>query len=341
MAYTASGIGSIAGPMLAPWRARRESEARQITARGEREVGKILAEGQADTMRLIANAQADARAILISPDFSISGELDMSQAIHQRVQFQEEKRQRNILAVVEQAAAELGDNEVESSEPNHDWTARFFSEVQDVSSEDMQVLWSKVLAGEVERPGSTSLRTLDILRNIDRATAALFRKFCSACVSIRMNEKQFIDARVPSLGGNAGGNTLQKYGLGFGSLNLLNEHGLIISDYNSWYDYRICTGIQPNHEEPVLLIPFTFQGQHWALMPKKPRDTSQEFRLSGVALTRSGQELSTIVGIEPMNEYTQALVKFFETQNLRMAEVDSPHPRSIPISQWPAPSKPI
>ena len=44
---------------------------------------------------------------------------------------------------------------------------------------------------------------------------------------------QVIDARVPSLGGNAADNALQKYGLDFGNLNVLNEHGLIISDYRA------------------------------------------------------------------------------------------------------------
>ena len=319
--------------MLAPWRARRESEARQITARGERETQRILAEGQADTMRLIADAQADARTILISPDFSISGELDMDHSIRQRVQFQEEKRQRNILAVVEQAAAELGDNEVDNREPNHDWTARFFSEVQDVSSGDMQLLWGKVLAGEVGRPGSTSLRTLDILRNLDQATATLFRRLCSVCVSIRLDGNQFIDARVPSMDKDPGQNSLSAYGLSFIELTTLNEHGLIISDYRSWRDYQMCTGIQSAPGQPPILIPFTFQNRHWVLVPTKPRDRNQEFRLSGVALTRSGQELSRIVDIEPMDEYMQALVKFFETQSLQMTEVDSPHPRSILTSQ--------
>ena len=34
--YTASGIGAVAGPMLATWRARREAAALQIAAQGQR-----------------------------------------------------------------------------------------------------------------------------------------------------------------------------------------------------------------------------------------------------------------------------------------------------------------
>ena len=50
-----------------------------------------------------------------------------------------------------EAARQLGDKSVANSDPDHDWTARFFNGVQDVSSKEMQLLWAKVLAGEVER----------------------------------------------------------------------------------------------------------------------------------------------------------------------------------------------
>ena len=49
------------------------------------------------------------------------------------------KRLANLEAVVGRAAVNLGDKEVPETEPDHDWAARFFAEVQDVSSEEMQV----------------------------------------------------------------------------------------------------------------------------------------------------------------------------------------------------------
>ena len=215
---------------------------------------------------------------------------------------------------MEDAANELGDKEVSNHEPNHDWTARFFNDIQDVSSEEMQSLWAKVLAGEVEKPGSTSIQTLSILKNIDQATARLFGKLCSACISLRPDGNQFIDARVPSLGGDAARNALEKYGLGFGNLNVLNEHGLVISAYNSWVDYTNLVKVR---------IPFSFQGRNWVLLPTTERAIAKELKIHGVALTRSGQELSRIVDLAPMNEYTQALTRFFKEKKLQMIEVDS------------------
>ena len=326
--YAASGIGSVAGPMLASWKARKEANAKLIAAKGEVEAQRILAEGQAQTMQIIARAQAETRATLVSPDATVQGQLEFGAAVTQRIQFQEEKKQSNIVAVIGQAAQELGDREVEDHEVDHDWTARFFNDVQDVSSEEMQQIWAKILAGEVERPGSTSIKTLDILKNLDKATAILFRKLSSICISIRPDGYTFMDARVPSLGSNAGTNSLREYGLDFGSLNVLNEHGLIISDYNSWYDMRVSIGLTLPQAR-LLYVPFHFQGKYWLLIPINQRELNSEFRLTGVALTKSGREMSRIVDLEPADQYSQALKKYFGENNLNMIEVDSWEPRTV------------
>ena len=39
--YTSSGIGSVAGPILASWQAEKEVQAKLITAKGEAEATKI------------------------------------------------------------------------------------------------------------------------------------------------------------------------------------------------------------------------------------------------------------------------------------------------------------
>ena len=172
MKYTASGVGAVAGPILAPWKARKEAEARLIGAQVE-----------VDSLRLIAEAQAEARRSLVAPDEAGRGTLEIGpDGIAQRIEFQEKKRQANIAAAVRDAAAELGDREVPEHEPDPDWTARFFDCVQDVSSEDMRKLWAKVLSGEVENLGRTSLRTLDILKNLTKKDAQVFRDLCDFAI---------------------------------------------------------------------------------------------------------------------------------------------------------------
>ena len=320
--YTASGIGAVAGPMLAPWKARREAEALQISAQGE-----------ANALRIIADAQAEAREALVSTASDVRGEIDIAGTVHQRIQFQEDKRQRNIRSIVGRTVGLLGEKDVPDQEPDHDWTARFFNYIQDVSSDEMQLLWAKVLAGQIEQPGNASIRSLSILRNLDQVTAKRFQKLCSCCVMSIMTG-HILDARVASLGGNAGKNALQQFGLSFGELNILNEHGLIIGDYNSWYDMRFCIGIPASgsnqqNTHSILRIPFRFQDRNWVLSPSEHRELDSEFRVSGVALTQVGKELSKIVECDPVPEYHQALVGFFATHSLVMTEVTSPEPQVV------------
>ena len=143
--YAASGIGSIAGTVLATWRADRLASARRIATRGEADSLGILAEGQSNAIKIIAEAQAEARQMLVSPESTIRGEIEFSDTVNQRIQFQEEKRQHNIEDVLTKAALELGNEDVQEHEPDHDWTSRFFNDIQDVSNEEAQQLYAKVL----------------------------------------------------------------------------------------------------------------------------------------------------------------------------------------------------
>ena len=115
------------------------------------------------------------------------------------------------------------------------WLNIFEIEARPQSTEDGQILFGRILAGEIKQPGSYSIKALKILGEIDQNTAALFKNLCSACVVFGIpysdrDDLYVFDIRVPSLGGNPGSNTLQKYGLGYDQLNILNEYGLIISE---------------------------------------------------------------------------------------------------------------
>ena len=90
-----------------------------------------------------------------------------------------------------------------------DWLNQFEAEARRVSTDAMSLLFGKILAGEIQRPSSFSMRTISSLRGLDLKTATLFRKFCSCCISIAipvLGVPQLLDARVISLGGSAGSN---------------------------------------------------------------------------------------------------------------------------------------
>lgn len=172
----ASGIGAIGGPMLARWKARVMGETDQIEAQGKSRVLHINAQSHASAISLIGEAITDARKKYSGSDKLLQAHIEIhdSGEIESRLTFQEKKRTENIRSVVEMAAENLKDQEVNNHEVDHDWVARFFADIQDITSEQMQRLWAKILAGEIETPGRTSLHTLAILKNMTQRDAKLF-----------------------------------------------------------------------------------------------------------------------------------------------------------------------
>ena len=308
-------ISLLADPLLVTWRARREVEANRILAHGEAEVMEIRAEGA-------AKAELSARAMLELAGGSQSLLELIESEIDQRVESLFEKRVHNLAQIVEKARLALPPGEVPDVEPDMAWTSSFSNAAQDISSEDMQELWAGILAGEVVSPGGTSVRTLAILRNLDKFTAQAFKRLCRLAVRVLRPDGVYLDYRVISLSSSASQNSLSDFGLPFDALNMLNEHELIIADYNSRWDYRPCIAVQKSGQPGwEVTLGFTYGGQLWGLIPEGERDMSQEFKVSGVALTRAGRELSKVVEPELVPEYDKALRAYFAEKGLRMERV--------------------
>ena len=100
-----------------------------------------------------------------------------------RLAFQELKKQENIEAVADKAYHLLeGEEQVTADPVEEDWMLRFFNCVEDISNEKMQKIWARILAGEIKKPDSFSLRTLDALHNISPNEAQLFEKVINSGV---------------------------------------------------------------------------------------------------------------------------------------------------------------
>ena len=102
---------------------------------------------------------------------------EVDDRIPMRLDYEERKRQDNLERITSVAAEDLAnEKEVPEERPDEDWVSRFFGAAKDVSSEQMQTLWGRILSGEIRRPGSFSLRTIEFVRNISKAEAELIEK---------------------------------------------------------------------------------------------------------------------------------------------------------------------
>ncbi len=185
----------------------------------------MISQAMAENKGLVTIAYEDGR-VVISPAPSDTPDLadsSLQQRAISRIAFQETKRQINIETITRHAAVELeNESEVGPSRPDSDWISRFFRTAEDITTEEMQLLWGKVLAGEVKRPGSFSLRTLDLLKGITKSEAEVFAKACN--VAMVSGNKAF----VPNP--DRGKFLAEKFGLAFTDWLLLEECGLVVPD---------------------------------------------------------------------------------------------------------------
>ena len=292
--YAASGVGAIAGPMLAPWRASKEAKARLASAQIDAEVRRIEAESDAGTSAIIAKALAEARQYVLSPDADVRGTVQLTREdIVQRIDYQEGKRLTNIKSAIEDAAEELGDKEVTDHEPDPDWTARYIDSVQDVSSEGLRKIWAKILAGEVESPGRTSLRTLETLRNMTKRDAVMFRNICDFVIR---NDFVFYHDSMKGIGA-----------LNYSNLLHLQDCGLINVGPNLLKQFAW------GPTEEILL---TYH--NGALMVTKNADSKKELKIPDILLTTAGKELSRFVQSTLDMEYLQAFSRFLKSENCQL-----------------------
>lgn len=292
--YGASGVGAIAGPFLAPWKASREGNARLTAAKVDAQIREIEARGDASALKIIAEAQAEAQAYLLPADADLHARLDITpQDITQSFEFQGRKRLANARTVLEAAADELGDKEVDDHEPDLDWTARFFDHVQDVSSEDMQKIWAKILAGEVESPGRTSLRTLDTLRNMTRRDAEMFRDICQFVIE---NEFIFYSNSAKDLSGLTTGILLHLQGCG-------------LVDYQANRERT-----QPWKNSGYIVLYYS----NGALKITGNGTSDTPLGIPALRLTAAGRDLAKL-SPQPMSmEYLRTFAEFLKSKNCRL-----------------------
>lgn len=284
-------VSRLTGALVDIPAAKLESYAEDIRAATEarkhltHRAAGVLADGFEGNPQLAARAQARATAKVL-------------------------REQINVEDVLRNAAESLGESGIKeepSAEPDDDWWNTFEDEAAKKSSDEMKAVFGRILAGEISRPGSFSIRSVRSVGEMDRSTAELFARLCSLSIN------SVIEARVVSVVGNAASNALQSYGLGFAELQTLEQHGLINSDYNSWRDYT---------KVAALPFPIEYVGKVFRFI--KIKEAAGELKLHGVSLTKIGHELRGIVSLTEQPTYTTALTDFLERTGYALAAMPAP-----------------
>lgn len=129
---------------------------------------------------------------------------------------EKEKNRNNIL---QKSIEYINEENISDEFIDGDFLNMFYEGASNVSNEELQKIWAKILANEIENPNNYSIRTLAFLRTISYKEANVIKKFIELAISSDVSA-YLIDDR----------NLLEKYGLKFLDILLLEELGLVKQD---------------------------------------------------------------------------------------------------------------
>lgn len=113
----------------------------------------------------------------IPPNLSLASAHEKSRVIANKTKLRAELKVTNLSNIFDMAL-DVAISETASDQVDPDWFYAFCDMAENIYSPDMQELWSKILAVEVSRPGSFSLKTLETLRQLTQRDAKLFSAAC-------------------------------------------------------------------------------------------------------------------------------------------------------------------
>ena len=141
-------------------------------ATGLTALGTIMnAHGEAKAQAYLAKkkAQTDAEVEILR----LQGEEKVAQYVLAR----NKQKVENVEEIISNAKQQFTVDEQVSEDPvEKDWMSRFLNIAEEISDKDMQDIWGRILAGEIKKPKSFSLRTLEVMRNMSKDEALLLMK---------------------------------------------------------------------------------------------------------------------------------------------------------------------
>lgn len=252
--------------------------------------------------RRVARAEAEAALIEANTRVQIS-EIEKRALI--RMVREEGKKQENIENITAQALPNLRDD-AKPENVEQDWLTHFFDRCRLVSDEQMQAIWSGVLAGEANAPGSFAKRTIELLAILDKKDAELFAKLCSYIWIIGEATPLIYDHQHE---------IYNQADLNFATLSHLDSLGLI---------KFIAVG---NYER--LRLPKVFPAFYGGkpVLLEFPNDTGNTMHTGQVMLTRIGHDLMRIVASTPSEQFKEYVLKKWQDQGYKILPLqNAPHP---------------
>lgn len=216
-----------------------------------------------------------------------------------RINYQESKKQVNIENITSFAAEELKNEETVTDEPlDEDWTTRFFGIAEEVSNEEMQALWGKILAGEIKQPKSYSLRTLELIKNLSKNEAEIFIKVAN--FASKIGNSNFVFTGNDKILDTT-------YNISYGETALLAEIGLL--QPGNFVSYQLL-------ENPIETKHVLTSGNIVVIITVKPNNPT--IQMPVLVFSNAGNELLKLLKPNAPIEYLSNIAKSIKNENVEI-----------------------
>ena len=222
---------------------------------------------------------------------------------------EEAKKQSNIEEITAKALPQVDEN-AQPQNMEDDWITNFFEKARLISDVEMQDLWSKILAGEANSPGTYSKRTVNSLGSLDKSDAYLFQSLCGFGWSIGSLFPLIYDLKAE---------IYALHGINFSSIKHLDEIGLVSFDNVGSY-------MLSNLPKKIRVA---YYGKPIDIEYEKEKDNV--LNVGHVKLSKVGEELAPICGSKPIEDFFDYVIEDWTSR--KKMNISSPirfTPRSSP-----------
>jgi len=294
------------GGLLKPWEIRREGIA-EVDVRRYELLALAAAEKEAQLIRSGAKSLRESKYLLslTSPQYPEQeevGGVQLPELASRSVIADAMRKEANVAKAVLQAEAELKADPTPppKQQIEDDWLHRWRESAGQVSAEELQALWGKILAGELKSPGSYSYRLLDFIRNLTRDEAALIEKIAGFVINGSI-------AREPET-------LLESEGITFDMLLSLQELGVVAGVESLGMANRF-DSVSP--EKFVRLLLCNGKG-----LFVEHDDKFKTLELGAYIVTSLGKQVMGLGKFSPSESYLRAVGKSIKQKGYKVSLVD-------------------
>ncbi|WP_137822561.1 DUF2806 domain-containing protein [Pseudomonas sp. D(2018)] len=295
------GIGGI----LRPWHEQRLDKQRLQTRRAEMlliaqtelDVKKI-ASGEAvycsdGSVKLLADNRGRVGDAFekIEPDV---GDISVVDLAVSAAKSESVKREINVAKAIMYAETELSSGAEDSVDEDidGDWIFAWREYAGRVSSEELQALWGKVLAGEVKKPGTYSMRTLEFLKCLSRGEAEVIERVARFVITnaIAKNLEDFYKSK----------------GVVFKDFLLLQNLGLIAGVESLGLQMQYSSRVSDRY------VNYMFAGAKIIII--EDSDASKMISIPAYSVTPLGLEVFRLSGVSADLDYVEEVARLISQQ---------------------------